>query len=101
MKKFARRCDLSWKGMNSGHVFGDGDFYITDDKELFQGYIDKNRNDYQYLNYEDKDVMTMGIEELIHYLYEHDIFYFTEWEEITDDFYYDEHGNEYHEVTEL
>jgi hypothetical protein len=98
MKKFARRCDVTGKGINSGWVFGDGDFYITDNKELFQDYIDKNRKDYRYLNfvYEGKDVMTMSIEELAHYLYEHDIFYFTVWEEITDDFYYDEDGNEYH-----
>ena len=102
MKKFARRCDLSGKGMNKGWVWGDGTYY-TSTIELTIKELRDDIKDGAY-NFDElgaEKMLQMSDDELLEYAYNNDIFYFTEWKEITTDFYYDEHGNEYHEVTEL
>ena len=30
MEKFARRCDVTGRGMNEGYVFGNGEMYASD-----------------------------------------------------------------------
>ena len=77
MEKFARRCDVTGRGMNEGYVFGDGGMYASD-KESAMKLATEN---YGYDNLEDA--------------YDDDVCYYTEWEEADDDVYYDENGNEY------
>ena len=95
MEKFARICDLTGTPMNEGYVFGDGMFYIMDDRELLKGYIDRTRNEFADMSDEDNDVMTMDIEDLIEFLVESDVFYYTEWDVEEESYYYNANGNEY------
>lgn len=34
MKKFARRCDATGRGMNEGYVVGDGELYFSEVEHL-------------------------------------------------------------------
>jgi hypothetical protein len=75
-EKFARRCDINGCGINEGYVFGEGEMYAGDkDSALI---IAKQ---YGYDNLDEA--------------YEDGAYYYTEWEELDDDFYYDENGNEF------
>lgn len=77
MEKFARRCDVTGRGMNEGYVFGDGEMYASDKQSAI-----KLAEKYGYDNLVDA--------------YDDGLCYYTEWEEIDDDEeYYDENGNEY------
>jgi len=95
MEKFARICDLTGTPMNEGYVFGDGMFYIMDDRELLKKHLEETRHEFADMSDEDNDVMTMDIEDLIEFLVESDVFYYTEWDAEEDDYYYDSEGNEY------
>jgi len=71
--KLARKCDNCGKGMNKGYCWGDGEGYACSDECLFvDGYTPEQR---------DKD-------------YENDAIYWTEWEELDEDFYYTPEGEE-------
>lgn len=76
MEKFARKCDVTGRGMNEGYCFGDGEMYVCDKESAL--LIAK---EYGYDNLEDA--------------YEDEVYYYTEWEELDDDVYYDADGNEY------
>jgi uncharacterized protein (UPF0128 family) len=77
MEKFARKCDVTGRGMNEGYVFGCGEMYASD-KESAIKLADK----YGYDSLGDA--------------YDDDLCYYTEWEECDiDECYYDEEGNEY------
>lgn len=77
MKKFARKCDVTGRGMNEGYVFGHGEMYASD-KESAIKLADKYGYD------------SLGN------AYDDDLCYYTEWEECDiDECYYDEEGNEY------
>lgn len=76
MEKFARRCDITGRGMNEGYVFGDGEMYASDKESAL---VIAKRYGYD------------SLEEA----YEDDAYYYTEWEELDDDFFYDEDGNEF------
>ena len=77
MEKFARKCDVTGRGMNEGYVFGCGEMYASD-KESAIKLADK----YGYDSLGDA--------------YDDDVCYYTEWSECDiDDCYYDEEGNEY------
>ena len=95
MEKFARICDLTGTPMNSGYLFGGGMFYIMDDMELLKKHIEDTRGEYADMSDEDNDVMTMPIDDLIEFLVESDVFYYTEWDAEEEDYYYDSEGNEY------
>lgn len=76
MEKFARKCDVTGRGMNEGYCFGDGEDYACDLESAL--LIAK---EYGYDNLDEA--------------YEDGAYYYTEWEELDDDVYYDAEGNEY------
>ena len=77
MEKFARRCDITGRGMNEGYCFGDGELYACDEASALQ--IAKL---YGYDNLDDA--------------YKDDAYYYMEWYDENFDYeYYDEEGNEY------
>jgi hypothetical protein len=78
MEKFARKCDVTGRGMNEGYVFGDGEMYASDKESAIKLAIEN----YGYDNLSDA--------------YDDDVCYYTEWDEINEnEEYYDEDGNEY------
>lgn len=96
MEKFARRCDITGKGINEGYVWGDGTFYTS----TTQITIDEFRSDisdgaYDFDSVGKEELLSMSDHDLLQYGYDNDVFYYTEWEEIDDDYYYDADGNEY------
>ena len=91
MEKFARRCDATGRGMNEGCVVGDGELYFSTNEHLLEhlrglDWVDANGNRSADLT-DDEDIME--------YFYNEDYYYYTEWEEIDEDIFYDEDGNEY------
>lgn len=77
MEKFARKCDVTGRGMNEGYVFGHGEMYASDKESAI-----KLAYKYGYDSLGDA--------------YDDDLCYYTEWEECDiDECYYDEEGNEY------
>jgi hypothetical protein len=83
MKKFARRCDATGKGINEGYVFGDGELYFSEEKHLIDHLKSKGGMD------------GLSDEFILKEAYEQEEYYYTEWEEIDDDCYYDADGNEF------
>lgn len=61
--KFARKCDVTGEGMNSGYCIGDGEAYVKDDEKLFEKYLKENT---KYKNANDA--------------YADEYYYHTEWE---------------------
>lgn len=91
MKKFARRCDATGRGINEGYVVGDGELYFADKEHLLEhlrGLDWVDCNGYKSTNCVTDDA-------LMKYFYNEDYYYYTEWDEIDDDCYYDAEGNEY------
>jgi hypothetical protein len=96
MEKHARKCDVTGRGMNSGWVWGDDAFY-TSTKEVT---IKELRNDISSGGYDFDDIGAEELlkktdDELFEYAWNNDIFYYTEWEEVDDDSWFDADGNEY------
>lgn len=78
MEKFARRCDITGRGMNEGYCFGDGEHYACDEESALQiaklyGYIGN----------------TYNLEDA----YKDGVYYYTEWDEVDEDEWYDEDGS--------
>lgn len=91
-QRFARRCDATGRGMNEGYVVGDGELYFSDEKSLVSHLRELNWFD------DDGNLLSdvyKANDDLIDYYYNNDYCYFTTWEEINDDYYYDAEGNEY------
>ncbi len=86
MERYARRCDATGCGMNEGYVVGDGELYFSEEQHLIKWL--KGVAEQESLNFESDKLM------LNHY-YDEELYYYTEWEEIDDDVYYDEDGNQY------
>ena len=91
MIKFARRCDATGRGINEGYVVGDGELYFAEREDLIKhlrtlDWVDCN-------GYKSTNCVTDDA--LMKYFYNEDYYYYTEWEEIDDDVYYDAEGNEY------
>lgn len=77
MEKFARRCDITGRGMNEGYVFGDGEQYACDKASALQ-----IAQQYGYDNLDDA--------------YKDYVYYYSEWSKYDiDEEYFDEDGNEY------
>jgi hypothetical protein len=96
MEKFARRCDVTGRGMNEGWVWGDGMFYTS----TLENTIAELRSDikdgvYNFDEIGADELLKMSDEELLEHAFDNDVLYWTEWEELDDDFYYDENGNEF------
>lgn len=90
MKKFARKCDGTEKGMNKGYVVFDGELHFAT-KEHLINYL-------RTLDWEDCDGNRSedveDDEDLLDYFYREDAYYYTEWED-EDDFEWieDKNGN--------
>ena len=91
MKKFARRCDATGKGINEGYVVGDGELYFASKDDLIKHLWELDWEDCN--GNRSKDCSTP--DELLEFFYNEEYYYYTEWEEIDDDCYYDAEGNEY------
>jgi hypothetical protein len=91
MTKYARRCDATGHGINEGYVVGDGELYFADKEHLLEhlrtlDWVDCNGK---------KSTDCVTDDALLKYFYNEDYYYYTEWEELDDDVYYDENGNEH------
>ena len=91
MTKYARRCDATGRGINEGYVVGDGELYFADKEHLLEhlrslDWVDCNGK---------KSTDCVTDDALLKYFYNEDYYYYTEWEELDDDVYYDENGNEH------
>jgi len=114
--KYARKCDVTGKGMNEGWVWGDGVFY-TSTKELTLAECRKDREyileaiknigcDLNELDTvqsdDDLKELQSAIErlknneetesDLLNMGYHTDYLYYTEWDEIDEDYHYLEDG---------
>lgn len=93
MEKYARKCDITGRGMNEGYCWGDGMFYSATEEDT----IAELRKDYP--EHED-----LSDDELMSWAYDEEVFYYTEWydeEYCEGDTYYDKEGNEYEVEEEI
>lgn len=81
MEKFARRCDATGKGMNEGYVVGDGELYFANETDLLIHL--KSRGGMEGLSDEYILAEAYNLEE----------YYYTEWDEVDEDEWYDEDGS--------
>ena len=81
MEKFARRCDATGRGMNEGYVVGDGELYFSDVEHLIIWLRNRGGMD------------GLSDEFILDEAYNNEEYYYTEWEEIDDDEWYDEYGS--------
>lgn len=93
MEKFARRCDATGRGMNEGYVVGDGEMYFSEKEHLLEHL--KKINNWCGVNVKSLLSDVFSDDELLEYFYEQEYYYYTEWEEVDEDCYYDADGNEY------
>ena len=89
MKRYARKCDATGRGMNEGYVVGDGELYFSEEQHLIDWLRGRG------------GMECLSDEFILNEAYEQEEYYYTEWEEIDDDVYYDEDGNELKPMTIL
>ena len=93
MKKFARRCDATGRGMNEGYVLGDGELYFAEKEHL----LDHLKQMDEWCGVKLKYLFSDD-DELLEYFYEQEYYYYTEWDEndiVPGMEYYDAEGHEY------
>lgn len=83
MDRYARKCDATGVGMNEGYVVGAGDLHFSEEQHLINWLRGRG------------GMENLSDEFILNEAYEQEEYYYTEWEEIDDDVYYDEDGNEY------
>jgi len=81
MEKFARRCDATGKGINEGYVVGDGELYFASKDDLINHLRSRG------------GMEDLSDEFILNEAYELEEYYYTEWEEIDDDEWYDADGS--------
>lgn len=84
MEKFARKCSATGRGMNHGYVVLDGEYYFSEDKYLIEWL--RSRDNTEGLS--DDYLFTES--------FQLDEWYYTEWQEVDDDSWFDADGNQYH-----
>jgi hypothetical protein len=87
MERYARKCDITGKGMNEGWCWGDGAFYTS----TLEATLKELRKD-------QPDTDNLSDDELLTWAADADILYWTTWydeEYCEGDTYYDAEGNEY------
>ena len=93
MEKFARRCDITGRGVNEGYVFGDGELFFAEREDLIRHL---NKLDWEDANgNRSKDIDEDNVDELLEFFYNEDMYYYTEYDEVDEDEYFDAEGNEY------
>ena len=96
MEKYARKCDVTGRGMNSGWVWGDDAFYTsTKEVTIKELRSDISSGGYDFDEVGAEELLKKTDDELMDYAWNNDIFYYTEWEEVDDDSWFDADGNEY------
>ena len=106
MEKYARKCDITGRGMNEGYCWGDGMFYTATSEDTIKELrsdIVKSEGDEYWSTSKDR-LLVMTDEELLDWGYEQDMYYYTEWydeEYCEGDTYYDKEGNEYEVEEEI
>lgn len=97
MKKFARKCDVTGRGMNEGWVWLDGGFYTSTKEATIQELrSDIESGGLDFNEIDPKKLSKLSDEDLLEYAYDNDVLYYTTWDESDiDEYYYDEEGNEY------
>jgi hypothetical protein len=85
MEQFARKCSVTGKGMNDGYVFNDGEMYFYNESDLV--LFLRNRNP--------EDNKNLSDDFLLKEAYDNEEYYYTEWDEVDEDEWYDEEGNEF------
>tara|TARA_R100000655_G_scaffold62014_2_gene100462 strand:+ start:613 stop:918 length:306 start_codon:yes stop_codon:yes gene_type:complete len=91
--KYARKCDITGKGMNEGFCIQDGLMYIKNEKDMIKHLreIEKNGNpEYKELIKEGR----LTDDFLLNDYYNSEYYYWTEWHEIDEDWHYLEDGTE-------
>mgnify|MGYP003117980115 CR=1 FL=1 len=92
-KKYARKCDVTGEGMNEGYCIQDGLMYIKYEKDMIKHIreVEKKGN----LEY-DKDISEGRLTDdfLLNDYYNSEYYYWTEWEELDEDYHYLEDGTE-------
>jgi len=89
MEKFARRCDATGRGMNEGYVVGDGEMYFSTKENL----IDHLR-EYDWIDSNGKSSKDIEDDaELLEFFYNEDYYYYTEWDEVDEEEWYDADGS--------
>ena len=87
MKKYARRCDVTGKGMNEGWCWGDGMFYTSTKEDTI---AELRKDNPSKADLSDDDLLEWAVEE-------EEMLYWTDWyEEDLDEqgYYYTEDGEE-------
>lgn len=84
MEKYARKCSATGRGMNYGYVVLDGEYYFSEDKYLIEWL--RSRDNTEGLS--DDYLFTES--------FQLDEWYYTEWQEVDDDSWFDADGNQYH-----
>ena len=86
VEKYARKCDITGKGMNEGYCYGDGEIYFSE-KEYLIKHLREINTDLEN-NLTDENILTEA--------YKKEEYYYTTWEEIEEgENYFDADGNEY------
>lgn len=108
--KYARKCDVTKKGMNEGYCFGDGAWYCASlEDAIAEVKKDVNRYDLSWENTNEEgekiiesfdeyhefsrvELLSMNDDDRMNVAYGNGYYYYTEWDEIDDDDYYLEDG---------
>jgi hypothetical protein len=83
MEKFARKCSVTGQGMNDGYVFNDGEMYFKNEEDLIVFLRSREDNN------------DLSDDFLLKEAYDQEEYYYTEWDEIDEDEWYDAEGNEF------
>jgi hypothetical protein len=75
--KFARQCNATNRGINQGYVVGDGELYFSEEKYLVEWLRSRGGMD------------GLSDEYILAESYQLEEYYFTEWEELDEDEWYE------------
>lgn len=93
MTKFARKCSLTGMGMNSGWT--NEEFYIKDKEHAVAKVISYIREEVSNGGDYNIDLNKASDDDVLEFGYNHYGIYYTEWEEVDNDEWYDENGEVY------
>lgn len=94
--KYARRCDITGKGMNVGWIDEEESKYFKKEEDAANHILLILRKDESTRNYLGIDLNTVTNDKLLEAGYNHYHIYYTEWDEIEEgENWYDENGIEF------
>lgn len=98
MKKYARKCDVTGKGMNEGWCWGEGVYYTkTKEATIKELRSDIKDGAYDFDELGSDAMLQMSDDELMLYAYNCEVFYWSDWydEDLGEQgYYYTEDGEE-------